>query len=144
MNKALPIIEPPLWSTLCQAGIRYSVPSTSTGSTMKASVLFICLLQKARKNMLQCSRKVVVYSISTSLRCKYQHFQCVYVYYVYYVYVYYLQTCSAIRGLGVSQNLVIGLRNIFRTRHYVTQRLGEIRSKWSIPLFLNKSWGQHW
>ena len=50
----------------------------------------------------------------------------------------------SIQGLGLSWNLVIGLCNSFWTLYFMAQRLGNMRSKWSIPPFHKKSWGQQW
>ena len=51
---------------------------------------------------------------------------------------------SSIHGIWLSWNLVIGLCNSFRTLYFISQQLGNIRSKWSIPPFHKKSWGQQW
>ena len=51
---------------------------------------------------------------------------------------------SSIHGLGLSWNLVISLCNSFRTLYFMAQRLGNIRSKWSIRPSRKRSWGQQW
>ena len=52
--------------------------------------------------------------------------------------------CSSIWGLGLSWNIYHRLLSYFRTLRSVPQLLGEMRSKWAIPPFHEKSWRQHW